>query len=301
LKKILGDFNMYREIKPFNISPYDHPDIYPGPRPASSFLFWQGKAHRLETKKGIPVEQHAIHFSNVDHLLGSLAFQSFERKKVEEFLGDGMLNNKVPVVAYGSNVCLAQLQYKFSLRPDVDDFMLCIKAEITDSDIVYASFLAPYGSLPAVIAPVKNAVTEVWVTFIDIEQLKLINSTEKGYVLREHSGKKVRLETGEIFEKVYAYYDPRALLWKGQMFRFADIPGMSSLKSVWQSDMLDDLKLALFYKGTREEFIHLLRWDHSFRCEVETFLGKECTYMMDHPDWLRADRVTSVGDMERSF
>lgn len=292
---------MYREKKPFDISPYDHPDIYPGPRPATSFLFWQGKAHRLESGKGLPVEDHSIHFSNVDHVLGSLAFQSSDVKKVEDYLmGDG-LSSKVPVVAYGSNICLAQLQYKFSLRPEEDDFMICLKANVMDSDIVYAPFLAPYGSLPAVIAPVENAVSEVWLTFIEKKQMELINSTEKGYELREHSGKKVQLETGEVFEKVYAYYEPRALIWEGEMRRFKDIPGSSSLPSVWQSDMLNDLKTGVEHKGTREEFIHLLRWDRNYRDYIESYLKSDCTFTYDHPDWKRVEKIVSVGDMSRSF
>lgn len=292
---------MYREQKPFDVSPYDHPDIYPGPRPTTSFLFWQGKAHRLEAEKGLPVEQHSIHFSNVDHVLGSLAFQSTDVKKVGDFMKNDGLSSKVPVVAYGSNVCLAQLQYKFRLRPDEDDFMLCLKGKVVDSDIVYAPFLAPYGSLPAVIAPVKDAVSEVWVTFIEKKQLELINSTEKGYELREHSGKKVQLDTGEVFDKVYAYYVPRALLWNGKMRRFADIAGNSPLQAVWQSDMLNELKAAVDHRGTREEFIHLLRWDRTYRDYVEGYLESDCTYTFDHPDWQRVEMIATVADMKRSF
>ncbi|NLP49947.1 hypothetical protein [Bacillus sp. RO1] len=292
---------MYHEQKPFDISPYDHPDIYPGPRPAASFLFWQGKAHRIEADKGVPVEQHSIHFTNVDHVLGSLAFQSTHVKRVEEFLGEGGFHSKVPVVAYGSNVCLAQLQYKFRLRPEEEDFMLCLKGTVTDSDIVYAPFLAPYGSLPAVIAPVEGAVCEVWLTFIDKKQLELINSTEKGYELRVHTGKKVRLDTGEVFENVYAYYEPRALLWGGELRRFKDISGHSPLQSVWQSEMLNELKLAVNHKGTREEFIHLLRWDRSYRDHVEGFLKDKCTYAFDHPEWKAAETILSIGEMKRSF
>ncbi|WP_404449104.1 hypothetical protein LG307_06315 [Sutcliffiella horikoshii] len=292
---------MYQEQKPFDSSPYDHPDIYPGPRPASSFLFWQGKALRVEAAKGDRVEQHSVHFTNVDHMLGSLAFQSTHTKKVEEFFTEDGFKSKVPVVAYGSNVCLAQLQYKFRLRPEEDDFMLCMKGTVTDSDIVYAPFLAPYGSLPAVIAPVKGALSEVWLTFIDKKQLELINSTEKGYELREHSGGKVRLDTGEVFEKVYAYYEPRALWWEGEMRRFKDIYGDSPLPSVWQSEMLNELKMAVDHKGTREEFIHLLRWDKSYRELVEDFLKANCTYTFDHPDWKAAETILSIGEMERSF
>ncbi|ART75685.1 hypothetical protein B4U37_06425 [Sutcliffiella horikoshii] len=292
---------MYEEHKPFDVSPYDHPDIYPGPRLGSSFLFWKGRAHRMDAEKGVPVEQQAIHFTNVDHVLGSLAFQSTHVKKVEEFFKEGRFDSKVPVVAYGSNVCLAQLQYKFRLRPEEDDFMLCLKGTVTDSDIVYAPFLAPYGSLPAVISPVKGAVSEVWLTFMDKKQLELINSTEKGYELRVHEGKKVRLDTGEVFGNVYAYYEPRALLWNGEMRRFKDISGNSPLQAVWQSEMLNELKLAVDHKGTREEFIHLLRWDRSYRDFIEDFLQAECTYTFDHPDWKAAETILSIGEMKRSF
>jgi hypothetical protein len=296
----IGGCKLYRENKPFDISPYEHPDIYPGPRPHSSFLFWRGKAHRIEGTKGMPLEQQCTHLSSVDHLLGSLAFNSMDVKKVEELFGEESIKTKVPVIAYGSNVCLAQLQYKFSLRPAEDDFMICMKGEMVDSDIVYAPFLAPYGALPAVIAPVTGAITEVWVTFMDLDQLKLINETEKGYMLREHTGKKVVLETGEVFEKVYAYYVNQALLWEGQMVRFTDIPGTSSLKSVWQADMLNELKQAVGFVGPREEFIHLLRWDFLFREQIEVFL-RDNIYEFDHADWKVFDSIVPIGEMDRSF
>jgi hypothetical protein len=62
---------------------------------------------------------------------------------------------------------------------------------IKDTDVVYGSFLAPYGALPAIIAPVQGAETEVWVTFLEPDQLKQMNKTEGGYELREHTGGKV--------------------------------------------------------------------------------------------------------------
>ncbi|WP_223700796.1 hypothetical protein [Sutcliffiella deserti] len=291
---------MYRDNKPFDLSPYDQPNIYPGPRPNSSFLFWKGKAHRMSGLKGLPLEQQSIYLSNTDHILGSLAFNSFEERKVEDFLGGSSIKEKIPVVAYGSNVCLAQLRYKFSLRPSDSDFMLCVKGEITDSDIVYSSFLAPYGSLPAVIAPMKGAKTEVWITFMDEDQLKLINATEKDYELREHTGKKLVLNTGEVFDKVYAYYVPKALLWEGEMVRFKDIPSTSTLQEKWHIDMLDDLKKKVDFLGTREEFIHLLRWNFSYREFIEKFL-REHTYEFEHPDWLPVEKISTIGEMSRSF
>ncbi|KPB04915.1 hypothetical protein [Bacillus sp. CHD6a] len=85
------------------------------------------------------------------------------------------------------------------------------------------------------------------------------------------------------------------------MRRFKDISGQSPLQSVWQSEMLNELKLAVGHRGTREEFIHLLRWDRSYRDHVEGFLEDECTYAFDHPDWNTAEPILSIGEMKRSF
>ncbi|WP_096155242.1 MULTISPECIES: hypothetical protein [Bacillus] len=283
---------MFRENKPYDLSPYDHPDIYPGPRINSSFLFFQKQAHKIEEMDGVPFEKSFVHISNQDVFSKPVSLQ--------EVLKERSIEDKVPVIGYGSNACLAQLRYKFSLRPKEDDFTICMRASIEDSDIVYGPFLAPYGAVPAVIAPVKGAKTEVWINFMDKKQLQLMNSTEKGYELREHDGGKVRLVNGEVFEKVYAYYVPNALSWKGQWIRFTDIPGESPLESFWQADILDEIKLALAKEATREEFIHLLRWDTTFKNKVMSYLAR-MSDEFDHPDFHSCEDVYSLGEMKRDF
>jgi hypothetical protein len=184
---------MYRENKPSHLSPYDHPDIYPGPRPWSSFMFYKGIAHRIE-ENGESFEESVIHLSHSEHMYGSFLSSNNTKTTIRDFLlhkNETPLRKRIPVLAYGSNVCLAQLLYKSSLNRNVSDMYICFRAMIKDTDVVYGSFLAPYGALPAIIAPVQGAETEVWVTFLEPDQLKQMNKTEGGYELREHTGGKV--------------------------------------------------------------------------------------------------------------
>lgn len=291
---------MFRENKPLHLSPYDHPDIYPGPRPNRSFLYYKGQAHSIEVSEQNYYGESNVYISEVDHILGSVAFPSSTKQTIDEFLKKQNLvpmAQRVPVVGYGSNVCLAQLKYKFSLTPHINDIMICLRGEMIDSDIVYGSFLAPYGALPAVIAPVQQAKTEVWITFIDKEQLDLMNSTEGGYELRVHDAGKIKLEhLGEITHPVYAYYYPHALRIDGELVRFNDIPGTSSLKPMWQADMIDKIKMLFKFGGTREQFIHNLRWNHVFRKNINQFLT-EFDYEFNHPDWFRPVRISTLEEI----
>ncbi|HET7578730.1 MAG TPA: hypothetical protein VFK33_05550 [Bacillales bacterium] len=292
---------MWRESKPYDLSPYDDPDIYPGSRPASSFIFYNGQAHRIEEHPETVVEECPVHVSHREGLLGTLPFSSREVLSVAEFLEKEKLapvSERIPLLGYGSNVCLAQLAYKYGMTPEISDLIICLRATMRDSDIVYGSFLAPYGSLPAIIAPVEGAETEIWLTLVDQEQFDHMTSTEGGYELREHSGGKCVLQTGERFEKVYGYYKPRALKVDGKMKRFCDIPGTSPLNDAWEADMLNWLKEAVDFEGPRGQFIHKLRWDHSFHRKVNQALEQHET-SFEHPDLEPTGDFRTIGNMKR--
>lgn len=289
---------MYRENKPIQLSPYDHPDIYPGPRPSNSFMFYKGLAHRIEEDHDT-FEDSVIHLSHSDHMYGSFQAPSNEQISVKAFLNEineTPVEERIPVIAYGSNVCLAQLLYKSSLNKNVSDLYLCFRAVMRDSDVIYGAFLAPYGSLPAIIGPVEGAECEVWVTLLTREQVELMNRTEGGYELRAHHGGKVELSLSEQLKTVYAYYYPKALYVEGSLVRFPDIPGKSILPSVWQADMLNKLKELCTYTGTREEFIHQLRWDYIFKQEVLRIL-RNYTKLVEHEDWTSTRELVSIGKM----
>jgi hypothetical protein len=222
---------------------------------------------------------------------------------VADFLakeGEAPFHERIPLLGYGSNVCLAQLAYKFGMTPELNYTIVCFRASMKDSDIVYGSFLAPYGSLPAIIAPVKDAETEVWLTFLDRRQFEHMTSTEGLMELREHCGGKCVLKNGERFDKVYGYYYPHALAVDGELTRFQDIPGHSPLKAAWEANMLDWLKEMIGFEGYREHFIHLLRWDHSFHSKAEHAL-REYNLSFDHEDFTQTDDFKSLAQMKRSF
>lgn len=293
---------MYKENKPIDVSPYDHPDIYPGPRPDSSFIYFEGKAHRIIEKKDVSIEDLTVEVSDSTSLAGSFQEPSDYTLSIGDFLHDNELlplEERVPLVAYGSNICLAQLRYKFNLNKNLNDFVLNLRASMVDSDIVYGSFLAPYGSLPAIIAPVKDAMTEIWLTFVDPEQLEHMNRTEGGYVLREHRGKKLITANGEQFESIYAYYYPHALQLEEQWFRFKDIKGQSKVPAKWQADMIDLMRDRFGFGGTREEFLHQLRWNTAFYKEIQNWL-KQFDAHFEHPDWQEPKYIRKVGELKRS-
>ncbi|MBM6617205.1 hypothetical protein [Bacillus suaedaesalsae] len=292
---------MYRSNKPIHLSPYDHPDIYPGPRPATSFVFYKGVAHKLE-EDHTSIEESMIHISETNHMYGSLVTDSSEKQSLRDFLSkvnETPIEERIPVIAYGSNVCLAQLVYKSSLNKNVSDLYICFRATIKDTDVIYGAFLAPYGSLPAIIGPVDGAEAEVWVTLLTREQVELMNRTEGGYKLRAHHGGKVLMTTEEQLQTTYAYYYPKALFLEGQYYRFNDIPGNSPLTAVWQADMLNTLREICGYEGTREEFIHLLRWDSSFRHSVKYKLDDH-SKIFNHPDWEESQSLLSIREIRQN-
>lgn len=291
---------MYRNNKPIHLSPYDHPDIYPGPRPTNSFVFYKGIAHKIEENRTF--EDSMVHLSKTDDMYGSLVSESKEKLKVKDFLSnlnETPVEQRIPVIAYGSNVCLAQLVYKSSLNKNVSDLYICFRATIKDTDVIYGAFLAPYGALPAIIGPVEGAETEVWVTLLTRAQVELMNRTEGGYKLRTHHGSKVQLNMIEQIQTTYGYYYPKAFYMDDQYYRFPDVPGKSPLKAIWQADMLDTVKEVCKYTGTREEFIHQLRWDHYFRESVKNELNKY-SRVFDHPDWVESETLLSINEIREN-
>jgi hypothetical protein len=264
-------------------------------------MFYKGVAHRIEENHH-SFEESMIHLSQNDHMFGSFLTASLSKVTVQDFLkqnNEVSIRDRIPVLAYGSNVCLAQLLYKSSLNPNISDLFLCFRAVIKDTDVLYGSFLAPYGALPAIIGPVEGAETEVWVTLLDREQLELMNKTEGGYEIRVHNKGKISLFLKEQIRLVYAYYYPNALQINSSIYRFSDIPGKSPLPSAWQADMLNELKQVCRFEGTREEFIHLLRWNHAFRVNVHDTL-KKYEVILEHPDWAETGTIQTIEEIRQS-
>lgn len=250
---------MFTIQKPLDLSAYDHPDIYPGPTPSHSFVYADNTVYF--------VNNHENPKRLVLNYLGKrLTLNKFLKEK-----GAAPLEERYPVLSYASNVCPAQLKYKFNLNPKVNDVVIHLKGSIQDSDVLYAAAITKYGAIPAMLGPMKGNQCQVWLSFFDEKQLHQISLTEKHYSLAVHTEKKVRLDSGYTPKECYAYQYNKALSINGTVYRYPDIPACgSSAREVWQAHMLQFMSGC--FSMEREKFIQKVKRDGNFRRRVQRTL-----------------------------
>ncbi|RXT08147.1 hypothetical protein [Ammoniphilus sp. CFH 90114] len=278
---------MYTFNKPLHLSPYDHPDIYPGPTPKHSFIYMKGKAYPI-MGSGDP-SQLFIDFNG-------------RTMTVAQFLKEQNvcpIEERYPILSYGSNICLAQLKYKYSLNPKLNDIVINLKGKLQDTDIIYAAYMTKYGALPAMLGPMEGAKCQVWLTLFDEQQFKHITHTEKIYSIASHREKKLKLSCGIKPVEFYAYYFNRALAYNGSFFRYPDIPATnSSAKEVWQAHMLQLLSKS--FDLEREPFIDLVKTNVAFRRIVQRTLGL-LSVPIKHADWTPVKKMKKWKDISQGL
>lgn len=274
---------MYTFNKPLHLSPYDHPDIYPGPTPNHSFIYMNNKAYRI-TGFGNPSQL----LVNYKGQLISIADLLKEQKVCP-------IEERYPVLSYGSNVCLAQLKYKYSLNPKLSDIVINLKGKLLDTDVIYAAYMTKYGALPAMLGPMKGVRCQVWLTFYDEPQFQHITQTESVYSIASHRAQKLMLECGVVPNEFYAYYFDRALSFDGSFYRFPDIPAAcSSAKEIWQAHMLQ--LMANTFNMEREPFIESVKTNAIFRRFVQKNL-QLLSVPIKHEDWSVAKKLKKWKDI----
>jgi hypothetical protein len=82
----------------------------------------------------------------------------------------------VPVLGYGSNASVEQLDRKFGdLKAAV---IPTLPFELVDWDVVYAPFISHYGSIPATLAPSPGTRVQVWLQWLTPPVLARMDETE---------------------------------------------------------------------------------------------------------------------------
>lgn len=118
------------------------------------------------------------------------------------------VDNRAPVVAIGSNAAPAQLRNKFAAS-GVEWFIPSVRARVDGIRVGFAAFVAPRGYVPATLYPSPESSTEVFVQWLDPQQLAELDETESPYYRRvwldAQAGVGIRLETGERLGGAYAY------------------------------------------------------------------------------------------------
>ena len=112
----------------------------------------------------------------------------------------------MPVVAYGSNAAPAQLAHKYR-GGSVSPVLPVVRARVTGLAVAFSAHMAGYGAVPATVLAAAGTTSTVSVTFVDTDQLELLDGTELGYRRVTVAGVEhpLVLEGGEVLD-VYELY-----------------------------------------------------------------------------------------------
>lgn len=147
------------------VAPRSNPLIHPGKRPPSSYIV--GVDNTIFLMKDIV---NGIKQAYLETSEGQLSVNDFlENHHVAR------LEERIPLIAYGTNPCPGQLVYKF--RPIDNQIVPVIKGCIKGWDIVY-KFISNPGYAYAHLIPSKDVTVEAWITLLDQEQYERMNWTE---------------------------------------------------------------------------------------------------------------------------
>jgi hypothetical protein len=188
---------------------------YPGSRPVTSYVYLDHLVAPLKdsSRSGVLIGTSS----------GDLHLDEF--LKAHDFVP---LSERFAVLAVGSNACPGRLEEKFNGNDH--EPVIVLKGWITNVDSIYAGWLADYGALPATIAESPGTDLEVWATLLTRSQLKIMNDSERlddDYVLVSVTSP-LRTGGGKV-ERIYAYFDRRALVLGGELARVADLSARNAV------------------------------------------------------------------------
>jgi hypothetical protein len=181
------------EVSTFGRPALDEPTLYPGPTPEHSYLLLGDEVLRL-VPAGDALGDWRVGDGRLDELLvrrGATAVES-----------------RTALLAYGSNASPPQLVRKFASLPD--SAVPVVRARAFGLRLTFSAHINPLGYVPAAVRSAGPQDTlRTWLTFLDDEQLRIMDMTEPSYervVLSYGSGRPVaELEAGELLEACALY------------------------------------------------------------------------------------------------
>jgi len=157
---------MELDLSDYSPSPREDPISYPGSRPSSSYLFFNNSIFPIEMNQN-------------NRLTDSMVLLSDGSKSSLDILlrkwGSSSMNERYVIMGYGSNANPAQLSVKFK---NYSKPMPVIKGIMKGYDIVFAPLVAAYGSIAATIEKSEGTDVEVWINFLDEEQIRIMDNSE---------------------------------------------------------------------------------------------------------------------------
>jgi len=182
--------------------------------------------------------------------------------------------DRVPVLAVGSNACPGQLRHKMA-EYDISVPIPMTRARVTGIEVGVSAHVSLLGYVSASPFNAPGNVRELFVTWLDADQLGVIDASEgattpTGPYYRAwipSSDVSVELESSERLPGVYAYVNRRGVLHDG-----SGSPRRHPGERRLLIELLDaSTGLRNLFGGTPEEFCALARFDRD-RCDRGTRL-----------------------------
>ncbi len=185
------------------------------------------------------------------------------------------LEDRVPVLALGSNAAPSQLARKF---PRLDAPIPVSRAVLRDHAVVYSAHFSRYGSLPASLTRLEGALAYVFVTWLTPEQLARMHETE-GVGDRyeyEEAELAVTVEDARRIARVGVYRGRAGpLRISGRPVRIAEIPTIRCpLPALTQPAALRLAHRRLAPEVTFEAFVSGIAGDEGYRREMSARLAE---------------------------
>jgi hypothetical protein len=151
---------------------------YPYERESGSYLFVNGTPYPYEFLGKDPLADGTVRAQGkvvqVDTLLNDLS------RTAKQPRPDPM-NKRTAIIAYGSNAAVSALNRKFMSEKFARGWAIfpVLKGTLRNFEVVHAAHFVPVnGSFPAGIAYSAGAESEVWMTFLDEEEMKRMHASE---------------------------------------------------------------------------------------------------------------------------
>jgi hypothetical protein len=149
---------------------------YPYAREPGPYLFINGAAYPY-----VELSDNLLGHSSVQ--IGSTAVLA---KKLLKTLGlaDRITRQRTPVIGYGSNATVSALTRKYVAPGAREPAVIPVtRALLRDYDVVWSPHLGFNGAMPATIAQSRGTVVEVWITWLDDQELKRMHDSEEAGTL----------------------------------------------------------------------------------------------------------------------
>ncbi|MFX1258833.1 MAG: hypothetical protein ACFFAN_13310 [Promethearchaeota archaeon] len=217
------------------VSPREQPIVYPGKIADFSFMYEDGEFFKIKIKHDKPIDESEIKGRD------NITISSYCMEN-----GITPLGKRIGILSYGSNCNPAQLRNKFQGRELGDKNIFAIQCICSNVDTVWLADLAPYGAVPAGLAPSPGTKLEAFVLFLTEEQLKIMDETESRgtyYDLKELN-EYCELANGEYLFPLYTYTPKKPMILdkKNQPIRLKALKAMGSkFKALNHMEMLNHI------------------------------------------------------------